>query len=120
MMARLQILLTGWCAAGLCCLAVAAEPVPPDGADDATFSAWITSQRDEVEQRRVAARDVYDAQERVCWHRFAVNDCLHAARVVRRQQLDALRARDLQLNDLERQRRADRRLRAIAERENAR
>lgn len=96
-------------------LALAADATPPEGVDDAGFSSWITAQRDDVKQQRAVVGRDYDAQELVCWRRFAVNDCLHAARVQRRQQLEVLRQRDLRLNDLERQRRADQRLRAIAD-----
>lgn len=102
-------------AAALGQLALAADATPPQDMDDAGFSAWITTQRDDVKQQRAGVGRDYDAQELVCWRRFAVNDCLHAARVQRRQQLEVLRQRDLRLNDLERQRRADQRLRAISD-----
>lgn len=95
--------------------AAAASVTPPEGADDATFSVWLDEQRNEVAQQRAAAHQAYGEQEFVCWRRFAVNDCLRAARLQRRQTLDALRQWDLQLNDAERERRTERRLRALAE-----
>ena len=116
-MIRLLILCLGLCLALLSGVAPAAEPTPPEGADEAGFAAWLAEQRNDVAQQRSAANSAYDAQELVCWRRFAVNDCLRAARVQRRQQLDAAREQDLHLNDLERGRRADQRLRAIADKE---
>ncbi|MCK9515875.1 MAG: hypothetical protein WCZ18_06700 [Ottowia sp.] len=117
MNARLLILSLSLCAASLCSAAAAGVRAPPQDADDASFAAWITGQREDVAQQRAAAIRAFEAQELVCWRRFAVNDCLRAARSKRRQQLDALRKQDLQLNDLERQRRADKRLRAIGDKE---
>lgn len=119
-MIRLPLLAMVLCAALLSGTALAAEPAPPAGIDAAGFTAWLTEQRADVAQQRTAVNGAYDAQERVCWRRFAVNDCLHAARTERRRQLDALRTRDLHLNDLERERRADQRLRAIADKEKSR
>lgn len=93
----------------------AAELTPPDGADEAQFAAWLADQRSRVQSGQDAARKAYGEQEYVCWQRFAVNGCLHKARVERRAQLDALRTQELELNQIERDRRTRERLRTIEE-----
>lgn len=94
-----------------------AQQVPPADVDDAAFAVWLTEQRDGIAQQRTAAQQRYDEQEFACWRRFAVNDCLRAARLQRRQVLDRLRQQDLRLNDAERERRTRKRLRAIGEKQ---
>lgn len=73
---------------------------------------------DAVERERIAAErqlliDRYARQERECQQRFAVNDCVDDVRRRRREALEPLRARELELDDAERQRRAAERRAAI-------
>lgn len=81
--------------------------------DDAQFTAWIEAERGAIAAGRAAAARRWQEDELACWRRFAVNDCLHKARVQRRASLQPLRARELELNAMTRQRRTDQRLRAI-------
>lgn len=109
-------------AAGLALAAAvpAAELTPPAQADDVQFARWLADQRGRVQKGQDAARAAYGEQEYVCWQRFAVNGCLHKARVERRAQLDTLRAQELKLNQLERDRRTQERLRTIDEKKQSR
>ena len=84
------------------------RPIPPsvhapDGLSDADFQSWLDGQRTRVDGARTAAHKAYSDAELVCWHRFAVNDCLSKARAKRRSTLDGLRAEELALGDPERQ-----------------
>lgn len=98
---------------------VAPTEVPlsaPEGASERQFESWLAAERARVAQTRAAAQQRYHDDELACWHRFAVNDCLHDARTRRRAVLDAMRRQDLQLSALERQRRTARRERDIEHR----
>lgn len=87
----------------------------PAGLTDAEFGAWLRGERDRVARERSAARERYDSDERACWQRFAVNDCLREARVRRRDVLDALRRDELALNAIEREHKTSARLRALGQ-----
>lgn len=89
-----------------------AAPAQPGAATD---QAWVQSERTRIANARAAAEQRYGEQERACWQRFAVNDCLHAAQRERRAALDVLRHEELALNAHERQQRVAERLRAIEE-----
>jgi colicin import membrane protein len=70
-----------------------------------------TEPADDAERTRIAAeREQADtrfvAQEKSCYRKFAVNDCLKAARAQRRERLADLRRQQLSLNDAERRRRS--------------
>ena len=66
----------------------------------------IAQQRQQIEARQQEA-------EKACWQRFAVEDCLRNVRAQAREQDNVLRARELQINNEERQEKAAERLRAI-------
>ena len=85
----------------------------PQGLADAPFAQWLAAQRQRIAQGRAAARQRYHDDERACWQRFAVNDCLRDARLQRRGVLDALRRDEQGVNAAERERRTGERLRAI-------
>ena len=70
---------------------VATAPVPAHAADSGE-RARIASERAEVEQR-------YAERERACGERFVVTSCVDDAKRERRQSLDALRARELKLDE---------------------
>lgn len=63
------------------------------------------------EQADIEAR--FDERELACQSRFAVTDCVEAARRERREALRRLREQSLKLDDADRKRRAAERLRAI-------
>ena len=69
--------------------------------------ARIASERAEVERR-------YAERERECSKRFIVTSCVDDAKVERRKSLDALRARELQLDEATRRARADARRAELA------
>jgi len=66
----------------------------------------------ELRQHEIA----FAQAERQCYQRFAVTDCLRAARMTRRLALDDLRRQEVVLNDLERKERAAQALQRIQER----
>lgn len=65
----------------------------------------------QVERSRIAAERAhetarYEQQERACYARFAVNDCLAANRAQRRAAMDDLRRQTLALDAIERKNKA--------------
>jgi colicin import membrane protein len=76
---------------------VVAVPQPPIDVQD-------ERSRIQAERSREAAR--YAQQERACYARFAVNDCLAANRAQRRGVLDDLRRQTLALDSAERKSKA--------------
>lgn len=72
-----------------------------DMADD--VPARIASAREELNRQRQAIESQYEARQRDCWQRFAVNDCLREARRSRHAALDPLRPKELELNAQERE-----------------
>lgn len=83
------------------------------------LAPWLAGQRERVTQARGAAQARFAADETGCWQRFAVNDCLRQARLQRRAVLDQLRQQELALNEIERQRRTEQRLRQLDEKQRA-
>lgn len=85
--------------------------------------AWaLEDQADRVERARIEAERkqvdaAFQSDERACYSKFAVNDCVKDARARRRAALADLRRQEISLNDALRKRRAAERLRAIEERE---
>jgi colicin import membrane protein len=70
-----------------------------------------------INAQRERAEAEYAAQEKACYSRFAVNDCIETARKRRRDALADLRRQEVALNDAERRRRAAERLRDIEARQ---
>lgn len=87
---------------------------------DAALAPWLDAQRERVARERSAAQARYESSETQCWQRFAVNACLSEARQERRATLYRLRRQELALNDIERQRRTQQRLRELDEKQRAR
>jgi colicin import membrane protein len=73
-------------------------------------------QRARIAVERQRAEALFREQEKACYARFAVNDCLAAAKAHRRQVLADLRRQEVSLNDAQRKRRAAEHLRAVEER----
>ena len=76
---------------------------------------------DQAERRRISAERSrveagYAAQGRDCRQKFAVDDCVNAARSQRREALADLRRQEVSLNDAQRRRRGSDRLHVIEER----
>lgn len=87
--------------------------------------AWTQTQADnDAERARIAReRSQSDArlasEEVACYQKFAVSDCLKAARARRRDLLSDLRRQELTLNDADRKRRAGERVQGMEERNSA-
>lgn len=86
--------------------------VPP-GLTDEAFNAWLHAERARIASARQALAQGFEAAEKACWRRFAVNDCLRRARQAQRADLADLRQQELALNAHERQRKTDARLRGL-------
>jgi colicin import membrane protein len=75
-----------------------------------------TAERARIAAERGQAEAAFRAEEKDCYRRFAVNDCLSAARDHRRQLLADLRRQEISLNDSQRKRKAAEHLRDIEQR----
>lgn len=78
-----------------------------------------TAAMERIKADRGRVEAIFRAEEKACYGKFAVNDCLNAARARRRQALADLRRQEVLLNDAERRRRAAERLREMEERTSA-
>lgn len=93
-----------------------AATAPPESDADA-LQPWLDSQRTRIEAARAVAVRRFEADEKACWQRFAVNACIRQARVQRRGVLDRLRQEELAVNDVERQRRTAARLQQLQDKQ---
>ena len=93
-----------------------AATAPPDS-DAAALQPWLDAQRARMEGERRVAVQRFEADEKACWQRFAVNACVRQARVQRRGVLDRLRQEELAVNEVERQRRTAARLRQLQDKQ---
>lgn len=90
--------------------AVAQSTEPDDFAGRAVQErARIAAERDMLQQR-------LPDEERACYQRFAVNDCLRQTRRAHRRALADLRRQELAINEQERQRQGAERLRSLEQR----
>jgi colicin import membrane protein len=94
------------CLAFIACVAHAQQD------DDASLAA----ERARIEHAREKVEAVYKTEEKACYGKFAVNDCLAKARAKRRTAMSDLRRQEIAINDLERKRKAAERQRSIEER----
>jgi colicin import membrane protein len=100
----MKTLLTGLAFAAACCSGLAQEP------------AEVAAERSRIAAVRAEAQARYAAEEKACYVRFAVTDCVNEARARRRDALAVVRQQELALNDAERRRRTAQRLRELEER----
>jgi colicin import membrane protein len=82
-------------------------------AQDETGAA---SQRARIASERGQVEAEFNARQRQCYLKFAVNDCLNAAKSLRREKLADLRRQEISLNDAERKRKAAERSSSLEER----
>jgi hypothetical protein len=84
-------------------------------------TALLPAQADEARQRLLAERAAllqrFAAEERACVDRFAVTACIDEVRARQRAALEPLRAQELRIDEVERQRRADERRAAVAQKQ---
>lgn len=92
-----------------CTLVQAADVAAPDTAT----VAQRVQERSAIAQQRAAITQTQAKDEKACHQRFAVESCLQDVRNAARAELAPLRARELELNQQERQERTARRLREI-------
>ena len=83
--------------------------LPALAAGDAAERERLAQERRDIERR-------YDAQDAECHQRFAVTSCVDEVRRARREALDEVTARQIALDDAERQRRAQARRERIERR----
>ncbi len=95
-----------------------AASAPPES-EPAALDPWLTVERTRIATARQLALQRFDAAEKACWQRFAVNVCVREARAERRDTTDRLRQEELALNEVERQRRTDARLRQLDDKQRA-
>jgi colicin import membrane protein len=76
-------------------------------------------QRARIAAERSQAEATFRAQEKACHTKFAVNDCLNAAKAQRREVLADLRRQEISLNDAQRKSKAAEQLRSIEQRSSA-
>jgi len=98
----------GWPALVLACLAFAVGAQTQDE---------IAALREDLAQRRAALDAAHERSRVECYQRFAVNDCLLAAKRLRGEQMGDLRRQDIALNDLERKRKSAEQVRKMEARQ---
>lgn len=74
------------------------------GTSAQTSHEGLTHQQ--IQEARNAEEARFSDQERACYERFVVNDCLKQVRVKRRLTMEDLRRQEVFLNDLERRKKA--------------
>lgn len=66
----------------------------------------VAAERARLAAARSHVESTFNAEEKACYSKFAVNDCLTAAKVRRRQALEDVRRQEIAINDAERKRKA--------------
>jgi colicin import membrane protein len=79
-------------------------------------AAGVAAQRARIAGERDQAEGEFNARQKLCYLKFAVNDCLNAAKAQRREKLADLRRQEISLNDAERKRKAAERSGSLEER----
>ena len=69
-----------------------------------------TAERARISAERARIETAFLAQEKGCYRKFAVTDCVNAARAARRESLAVLRKQEVVINDAERRQRGATRL----------
>lgn len=92
-----------WIACLLCWSATAGAQT----ADD--VPARIDKARAELSAQRQVILEAFEDRSRACWQKFMVNNCIVAARRVRRADIEPIRQAELALNEQERQWRTEQR-----------
>jgi colicin import membrane protein len=76
----------------------------------------VAAHRARISGERAQAEAEFAARQKQCYRKFAVNDCLNAAKAQRREKLADLRRQEISLNDAERKRKAAERSGSLEER----
>lgn len=78
--------------------------------------AATAAERKRIAMERSQAEAAFAVEEKACYGRFAVNDCIDEARARRRGLLSGLRKQEIVLDDAERKQKSQERLREIEQR----
>jgi len=76
----------------------------------------VAAQRARIASERKEAEAAFTARQKQCYLKFAVNDCVKAAKSQRREKLADLRRQEISMNDAERKRKAAERSGTLEER----
>lgn len=118
-----------WCTGGLLALlwaglASAQAPAVPAPVASALASTGgrddTAEERERIRKARGAIEDTLQRAQAACYQRFAVEDCLRAARRQAREAQAVLRQQETAMDDRERRERAAQRLKSIEERQSTR
>lgn len=88
------------------CLTATALPLAAKTVAEQALELREAEQRAWIARTRASYEAQFRAQERDCYQRFAVNDCLRASRHTEREVMSDLRRQEILLNDAQRKRRA--------------
>lgn len=81
----------------MCWAAAAGAEAPQD------VPARIDQERAVLSAQRQVILDAFEERSRACWQKFMVNNCIIAARRIRRTDIEPIRQAELALNEQERQ-----------------
>ena len=107
---RLSRVLVGCGGAVVVSAALGAEAPAPNQASAAIAAADAAAQHRAIATEPTAIERRFNADQQDCQQRFEVNDCLTRASAERRQAMQVLQQRSLQLDDAKRRQRAAQRL----------
>lgn len=85
---------------------LAAAPIFSESIDAAVTSQYVQTERNRIETDRTRLEAQYGQEEKACYLRFAVTDCLRDVRLRLRQALRELRRHEVEINNAERKRKA--------------
>lgn len=91
----------------MCCVAQATVAADNDTA--------VATERARIKAEQAAVRSRFARDEAACYQRFAVNDCLQEAKARQREALNGLRRQEIALNDVERKKKSEERIRRLEE-----
>ncbi|MSQ56071.1 MAG: hypothetical protein EXR35_00705 [Limnohabitans sp.] len=66
----------------------------------------VTQERKKLEQQKTAANDLLKTENKICYSKFAVNDCKVSAKQKNTAALNEIRRQEIILNDIERKKKA--------------
>ena len=96
----------------LCCSLAGAQT---DDDAEVRMAQSAKVERDRIASERKAIVQKYNAEQKTCYQRFSVTDCIDKSKAWRRESLADLKRQDILLNDAERRRNAGEQLRKLEE-----
>ncbi|WP_048440773.1 hypothetical protein [Caenimonas sp. SL110] len=101
--------------AAVLALPLGAQPLPAQLPASAQVQGNFAVEKARIARERNAAEALYKVEEKACYQKFAVTDCVNDARDKRRVVMTELHRQEVAVNDVERKRKAAERLQSIAE-----